>query len=371
MSGKQTRKTVRVKCPQIDMNNIDVDGMPLCPEEVIKYNAHQVLRCAIAQSKKDKWAGPTSDQIKNITRIMECFKLNYINGPTKKVTEELMHCADKIGLQCCRAKVGPSKDLPKGDSYILLYTKPRVYNYNGPFMMLREGNSSNVVIISPHDGTDQTSIDTKIAFQQSRALAMISNGHHKWSRLVDFSKTRENLGNYALRKLADLFPKTVLLNIHGMIYNDFILVRSRYEPLKQVFIDTFLNNTIIKRVEPFNAWYDIDTINTPYQLKTEIPVKIHKKRPGFLAVVINQIELNSWAWPTTTVANMLNINQIERGEPNDQSDIIDDYALPLDSNDNYDECDNECDNECDCECDSKCDSKCDSECDSKCDCECE
>lgn len=303
----------KTPCPKIDKTKVDIDGIPFCPIEVIKYNAYQVFRCAFAQAKRELWKSPTPDQIKNIETVIQCFYNSYTNGITKENSSLLMSSADAIGLQCCRAKN------ETGDSYILLYTKPGIRNYNGPFMMLREKNASNVVIVSPHDGSDRTIIDTKVAFKNSKALAVISNGHKKWSREADFSKTRNNLGNYALRKLADLFKRTVILNIHSMVHSDYIMIRSRFPPLAKVFEDSFKKYTSIQTIKPFNAWYDIDTINTPYQLKTEIPAVVHGTKPEVIGKIICDIEKNKWAW-ASDIATLAITDDSFDNLPNTDSD---------------------------------------------------
>jgi hypothetical protein len=316
-------------CPQINPENKDIDNMPFAPPAVLSFCSNQVFRCAFYQAKANEWKPPTQDQIDNIEGIITAFHDNYVSG-TKRSTGILMDHCKALGLQCCRAKVDPNPDNPLGDSYILIYTIKGKTDYNGPFLQLREQNASNVVIVSPHDGTDNTSQDTKISFKKSRAIAMVSNGHKKWSKEADFSKTRNNLGNYALRKLAEYFHKLVILNIHGMIYTDFVLVRSRYLPLKDIFVKVFEENTGITRVQEFNAYYDIDTIPTPYQLKTEIPIKVHLSQAGLLGKIVREIEKNAWAWP------------VQEQEVKQEIEVVDTTASVVSDVDPSDVVDTEC-----------------------------
>jgi hypothetical protein len=273
-------------CPIINKSKIDTDGIPFCPDVVLQYSANSVFRCAIGQSNEKLWTAPTAKQKQSFDNLLNAFYSNYTTN-TKEHSKVILDSCEELYLECCRAKTNT-------DSYLLIYTKPGFKSYNGPFLMLREQNASNVIIISPHDGTDNTSIDTKLGFKNSKAFAVISNGHHKWNRQCDFCHTADTLGFYVLQKLAQLIKKPILLNIHGMIYHDFILRRSRSPELLVVF-DKIVTK-YVKRLETLNASFVIDDISTPYSLKTEIPVKFHKNRPEIIEKIIKEIELNTWAW---------------------------------------------------------------------------
>lgn len=292
----------------------DWDGMPFCLQHAIDADANVLFQPALDQALPNLWTPPTPEQIAIMEKLLDAFydsyKLKEANSKVfrfmKRNTKTMMACADALGLQCCRAKVKPGvKENPNntnvdGDSYLLFYTKSGITNYNGPFLMLREKPASNVIIVSPHDDFDGTSNDTKQAFKESRAMCMISNGHHKWYKEVDFSKTANTLGSYTLKKLAKLMlqdqRKPVILNIHGMKDDTCVMYRSRSPELSKVFEEAILKYTTITRFEKFNAEYDIDSIPTPYQLKTEMPAIMHRLQRQVMGQIVNLIETNSWAW---------------------------------------------------------------------------
>ena len=120
-----------------------------------------------------------------------------------------MENADKLKLQVCRVKNDRVLDgVAELDSYLLLYTKPGVKSYSGPFLLLRETNPSKVIVISPHDGSDGTHSSTKKALEDSHALAVVSNGHKKGiTAISDFVDHGNTLGAIAVRQLNYLFKK--------------------------------------------------------------------------------------------------------------------------------------------------------------------
>lgn len=280
-------------CEQINPENKDVDGMPFCPESVSSTNAWAVYRCAISQA--DSFHPPTKAEVSSMTSLLKSYEESVVQGTSSRLTENILSSADQLNLQVCRVK----SDNP----YLLLYTKPGVKDYSGPFLMLRQGKSSKVIIVSPHDDSDSTFQDTKIALANSHALAVISNGHRRGAvgkRRGDFVHEVDNLGTVTVRKMANLFSGYVWLHIHGMADNKHILLNARSEILRKTFVDFFMENTVLKAPSDYkrlNADFTIDHIvNTDYYLKTEIPVKIHRSRPVLLSQLVVEIEKNPWAW---------------------------------------------------------------------------
>lgn len=266
-------------CPQLDPAKKDVDGVMFCPDAVAKNSAYIVFRCAFAQHRSFHEA---TDKEKNAQHaLFEAF--------IAKNSKGVLDSADYLGLQVCRVK-------QDADSYLLAYTKPKVTDYSGPFLMLRESKHSKVIIMSPHDGTDGTHSDTKLAFQHSQALAMISNGYKKTPE-IDFLRNVKSLGAVALRQMDDAFPKSVWLMIHGMAQSGKVLYRSRSKALGAAYEDGVKLAMDISKFDALNAGYPIDAfISSGLYLKTEIPVKIHDNRPEALARVVKTIEERGFAW---------------------------------------------------------------------------
>lgn len=196
-------------CPQIDFSKKDNDGVAFCPSAVTENSAYAVTRCAFEQAKK--WHPATAAEQKLMRELVQGFKDENIVSIVAK--------ADALRLQVCRVKSA-------NDSYLLLYTKPKVQDYSGPFLMYREGGkTSGLLIQSPHDGQDGTHVSTKLAFQKSNALAMISNGHprrisgkgpdgHHYPS--DWAHSRQDNGWFAIIAFRDIFPQSIHLHLHGL-----------------------------------------------------------------------------------------------------------------------------------------------------------
>lgn len=274
---------------------MDIDGIQFCDKNVIDFNAWSVYKDAINQARESLWTSPTQDQKDNsdllidlISKLLNNYKtygqLTIENVDSfKAISSQILITADKLNLQCVRAKI-PT------DSYLLFYTKPGIKNYNGSFMMIREFNYSDIIIISPHDGTDQTHSDTKLAFKNSKAFCCFSNGHHKWSREQDFSHTVNTLGYYTLVKLCTLIQNPILLNIHGMAVRNMIMKKSNNPELVKVFNDIVIPKYVPKTVT-LSAYFVIDDIKTDYNLKCEIPTSIHINRPQIVEDIVHGIEI--------------------------------------------------------------------------------
>lgn len=291
-----------VPCPQIDPSRTDADDMPLCPDAVRENSAATVFRCGMAQTKV--WHPPTEGEKRHLFSVLSAFKTSVDAGPGWQTTLQIKDNADQLGLQVCRVNNTRNyQGRTEHDSYLLLYTRPDVRTYSGPFLMLRETNPSKVIVISPHDGSDGTNTSTKKALEDSHALAVISNGHNKGiTHQSDFVDHMNTLGAIATRQLNTLFPKSVFLHIHGMRSGDHVLYRSRSALLGNAFERGVTQFTNIDKNSfgTFNAGYVTDAIiKSPFSLKTEIPTRIHLGNPGAMSGIVRTIEENAWAWPST------------------------------------------------------------------------
>lgn len=209
-----------VGCPQIDPLKKYPDQIPYCPE-LVKENAFTVTRCAFDQA--NKWHKATEPEKNTMSQLVVALKAQ--DAPT------IIASSGKLKLQVCRSQ----KD---SDSFLLLYTKPGVRDYSGPFLMFREGGkTSGLIIHAPHDGQDGTPRSTRDAFQNSNALALISNGHErtlsgrKQTRNgsafpSDWAHTSTDLGYHAFTALKNQFPDSVHVHIHGLAKNDVLVTDS-------------------------------------------------------------------------------------------------------------------------------------------------
>lgn len=294
----QDKKPVDPGCPKIDPAQKDVDGMPFCPSTVLETSAWGVYRCAITQAKS--FHVPTAKETQLMRSILTTYKQVSDSGIKPETTKTILDSADQLNLQVCRAaqdRAGVK------DSFLLLYTKPGVNNYSGPFLMLRETKHSKVMLIGPHDDSDGTFADTKLALARSSAMVLVSNGHKRGSTQKnggtgDFVHENNNLGTRAVGILGDLFKGYVWLHVHGMQDPDTALYRSREDKLEAAFIAGVKSATNIKNFNPkFNADFSVDSqVNSNFYLKTELPARIHQGNTGALAKIVKVIESNNWAW---------------------------------------------------------------------------
>lgn len=286
-------------------SKIDIDGMPIASDLVITSNQNAYIVFGPAMHRANSWHTPTQQEKQLTKDLLTNWQISTIKGISKETTQNILKAADGLGLLVSRVK---NKKIINGlsvpDSYLLVYTKPGVRDYSGAFFMLRETKHSNLFIISPHDDSDHTYADTKIAMTQSYALACISNGHKrsiagKNRRLSDFSHSDDNLGTYAYELICKLFPNLVCLHIHGMADDTKCLVRCRNDSMEKIFKKVLADNTKLdpNDFEKFNAYFTIDDLsNTKYYLKTEIPVAIHKNNRMIITNIALAMENESWAW---------------------------------------------------------------------------
>lgn len=281
--------------------SVDPDGMPLAPPEVFTSpsGAYSLFGPAINQATS--WHTPTVQEKQLTLQLLTNWKQSTENGISKETTGQILQAADSLGLQVCRAK---QEREGVEDSFLLVYTKPGVHNYSGAFFMLRETRHSKAIIISPHDDSDDTYADTKIGMAETFALACISNGHRRGhvglpdgGKVSDFVHSTDNLGTYAVQQMCLLFPKSVVLQIHGMVNNKECLYRCRNDSMMKVFKKAISDNTKLGPNDfgPLNAGFSIDSmVNTNYYIKTEIPVSIHLHNKKIIVDIVSDMEKKPW-----------------------------------------------------------------------------
>lgn len=284
------------QCAQIDPKNTDVDGMPFCPDVVAQNSAWAVYDCAIQQAKS--FHPPTVAEKSAMHNLLLEHQKSTIAGPTTATTTALLSFADQLNLQACR--VSKTLDGAK-DSFLVVYVKPNINDYSGPFLMLRETKHSKVALIGPHDDSDGTYADTKVGLANSHALVLVSNGHKRGNVGTpngDFVHETNNLGTFTVGFIGDMYPGYVWLHIHGMAEPKKALYRSRTDQLSKAFETSIVAHTNIA-ADAFgnlNADFTVDSqVNTNFYLKTEIPARIHENNQGIIASLVRDIEKNPWA----------------------------------------------------------------------------
>lgn len=283
-------------CPQLDPKKVDPDGVMLCPEAVQEGSVWSVYRCAITQAKS--FHIPTKDEIFYMNKLLE--------GWRSEDSAEMKRSAEALNLQMCRVHLTKKNDVK--DSYLLFYVKPKVLDYSGPFMQLRERKYSKVLVIGPHDDSDATFADTKLATSMNWTMGTISNGHRRGNvrkgkppgyRNDDFVHSdgpSANLGTWVVKKICDMKPKSVVLHVHGMANPKNVMRRSRSPEFIKAFEKAVMKHTNIREFVNLNAYFSIDPlVNTNYYLKTEIPVRIHNNNKLALANIVAELEEYDWA----------------------------------------------------------------------------
>lgn len=275
-------------CPQLDPEKKDTDEVMFCPSEVrSSSSAWAVFRCAADQATS--FHNPTDEEKAAMDTLL--------NAWSDGETETLLEAADYLGLQVCRTP----------DSILLLYAKPGIKDYSGPFMMLREKDYSKVLIISGHDDSDATFSDTKAAMQASRAMAVISNGHRRSNvrrqpnpgTNDDFlfsDGPEENLGTYAIRKICDLKKSSVVLVVDGAPDKDAILTTCDQRDLAKAFKNAVYKYTTIRKFGVRNQKLSIDSlVNTDYYMKLALPFTMHYDQPVVIGNIVKDLETYDWA----------------------------------------------------------------------------
>lgn len=285
---------------------IDTDGMPISPKIALTSHngAYSIFRTALDQAIF--WHPPTQQEKQSMLQLLTNFHLSTINGISKITTRNIIQAADELGLQVNRVKTFKTVNSVKvPDSYLLVYTKPGVKDYSGPFLMLRETKRSKVVIISPHDDSDGTAINTKLGMSESYALACISNGHKRGKigeedyRDSDFVHSKNNLGTYTVEQFCNLFPGTVCMQIHGIAHPTKCMFRSRHLEMGNIFREILIKNTRLKQEDfvDFPVSFTIDNlIKSNHYIKCEIPAVIHKRNKAIIKLISLEFEKNNWTW---------------------------------------------------------------------------
>lgn len=210
------------------------------------------------------------------------------------IEEKIIEICDKLQLKVY-------KIVNDSDEFLMMYTKYGVSNYNGPFIMFRLTECHKIMIISPHNESDGTSIDTVIGFIESRAMWYICNGHKRANQQperdeTDFIRNKKSLGYFVIKDICEKLKGLVILHIHGSKKPGVCLTRSRSKELENTFRKSITDNTNIRVFKGFNAGYEIDKIvNTNYYLKTEIPSKTHINNKKIIRDIVLDIQKNAWA----------------------------------------------------------------------------
>lgn len=295
-------------CGKIDPSVVDpVDGMPLCPQEVTKFSAFSVFRCGLSQA--NSFHAPTTEEKDETRALLTTWKDIREKGKNPELGLKIRSHADKLDLQICRA-------IPTADNtYLLAYTKPGVKNYSGAFFILRETKASRFIVIGPHDGSDGTHTSTKLAIQNSQALALISNGHYKKNippnsvpdergGKGDFAHASEkiNLATFAVKVIGnELYEKAIWLHVHGMKNASTVLYRIRNPEKNRKFEKAWVKATakatgIDKFNDSFSAGFHTDEFMSNQFIKVEYPAQVHTNRKEHLGKAISEMETYPWAW---------------------------------------------------------------------------
>lgn len=287
----------KTPCPQIDLKVKDRDGVPFCPCEVKAGTAWAVFRCAVQQATS--FHAPTEPEKMSMT--------NMLQGWQNHISEEVMKAAEQLNLQVCRVS---QLNKAQPDTYLVIYVKPGVTDYSGPFFMLRETKHSKVLVIGPHDDSDSTWEDTKLATSATLAMGTVSNGHMRGKvrkpdspkGYADFVHTpggsKADLGTFAIERICAMNMSSVVFHVHGMHDQTKVLYRARQNSiLERAYEETVIANTYVRSFAPLNAYFTIDPlVNTNWYIKTEIPSTIHRQDRTALARMVIDLEKNSWAW---------------------------------------------------------------------------
>lgn len=224
-------KTASVPCPKLPQK-FDADGIQVCPEIDTPW---AVMRCAISQART--FHKPSMPEKKNMNQMVIALK--------EGRTAEAKTFAANNGLVMCRTtKYDKQKNII--DKYLLIYTRPGVSTYSGPFLMYREINAVPLILQTPHDLVDNTHSAVKEAFTQTRSLALMSNGQKKdiaedksmcaGRKISDSAHSLQNLHWTLHVSLTNNFPEAKVFQIHGMKGPGCICVNSLSKTDKDKFM---------------------------------------------------------------------------------------------------------------------------------------
>jgi hypothetical protein len=315
---------------------MDTDGMPLASESV-RLSPDSVLKPAMERATS--WHPPTKDECLAMQHILVNYYTSLINGPSTETSAGIILGAKFLGLVVSRVKTFKVVGVQKvPESYLIFYTNASTKNYSGAFMMLRETQHSKVIIISPHDDSDNTRVVTKTAFTESYALAMFSNGHKRGSvklpaRATDFCHNTidNNLATYTIALFCKLFKDHVCLHFHGFVENRKCMVNARHKGLGDTFKASAAKYTRLSPTDfvALPVYFTIDKlVNTSFYLKTEMPVAIYANNKVILRNVVLDMEKNAWAqYADTTKISMSTLSDSMKDfviEEEADIDVVDD-----------------------------------------------
>ena len=136
------------------------DGICSCPDSVNNTSNGADVLMGPALKQETTWHRPTPAESTNMVCLIKALK----TGDSARI----LSYADSLKLQVCRNNKAD-------DSYLILYTKPGVTDYSGPFIMFRETNVTPMIIQAPHNWNgDRTEGATQLAFQKTKCLAYMS-----------------------------------------------------------------------------------------------------------------------------------------------------------------------------------------------------
>ena len=290
---------------------IDTDGMPLAPPEVLTAHEGAFVLFGPAMNQATSFHVPTSDEKTQMIAMLDAWAQSKTNGgPNAATTQIILANAKLLGLVACRVKYTTPDNLPA--SVLLFYTQPGKKDYSGPFMMLRETRASKFVIYGPHDDSDGTFAATKLGMINSYALACFSNGHkrgsvsggdHAFSRMSDWChapSVDHNLGDVAIQHFSkQLFPGTVAIQFHGIADPHKCMFHSRNDAMGAIFKNTLIKNTRLVDADfvGYGVYFIVDLlVNTDYYIKCEIPAVIYEHNPAVVKDIAVAMELQPWCW---------------------------------------------------------------------------
>ena len=304
-------------CPQVDPTNVDPDGMPLAPSEVLTspQSAWSVFSCA--EDQATSFHVPTAVERQAMTNLLQGFYTSKQNGvPSVATTKQIMDNCKILNLQVCRVKntktvVVNQVSTAVPDNVLLFYTIPGVKDYSGPFMMLRETKSSRFVIYTPHNDSDGTFAAGPVGMMKSYAVACFLNGHkrgnvsggninlYRESDWAHASGEGQNLGDVAIANFANQYPGQVSILFNGDVAIK-SMVHSRNPDMLEVFQTALMANSRITANDftGYSPTFTTDNlVNTNYYIKCEIPTIIYENNYSIIADIVIAMEQNLWCWP--------------------------------------------------------------------------
>lgn len=252
-------------------------------EQIINQNPWKLFQKAIKQA--NSWTPAKREQKFLFSELID-FCIRFKNDLNNHLLEvSIITLANALSLQVKRIK-------KEDDDFLMFYTNENVTDYNGPFLMFRISQSDKIVIISPHNESDGTSIDTVIGFTETKAMWYICNGHKRAvnqpeRNTTDFIRNNQSLGFHVVRLICEKFKGSIVYHIHGSKRPGVCLVKSRSKQLESIFKESIKDNTNIETFKAFNAGYVLDSIvNTNMYLKTEIPTKTHLSNKKIIKEIV-------------------------------------------------------------------------------------